>query len=242
MKRRDPPPTAAQVREQRAGAHALFSGKECTKCKGRGKLRGTYVFVKCTHCKGSGIEPGTGSDSAIAKYGPAVEPKPRKRNVQHERREMEALWLAILYGPEDRNPVAPWWSPGFTRWEARTANDGETLQNWREGAQSGWPDAGLFVPAYHANKPDVNPDALFVICAVVEMKAPDVPHKGATGQWWLEPWVEGRQSRYGLREDQARWLRLLHGCGFATLVAYEWREAYGWLDQLAGPKPEVLPW
>lgn len=169
-------------------------------------------------------------------------PKPERR-VQHERLEMQKLALLIDYG-RGENGKAPWWSPGFERWEAATWDDGHTLQQWREGARPGWPDCGLFVPAYVPIKSGWNPGAQHIICAVCEMKKPaDRPRGGMPPQWWLLDWgSRGEKSWHGLKRQQWAKLRALHACGFATRVAYSADEAFEWFDRLAGPRPEVLPW
>jgi len=167
-------------------------------------------------------------------------PKPRaerKKPVQWEAAEMEHL--AVLVDQA-------WWEPGFERIEARSPHDGENIRRWKEGASSGFPDVLLIIPAgFYRGRPWKEGrmgDLLHrgAVRAALEMKTEvDKPKRAIDPQWWLQPFDTA--SRHGVRRDQARKLRSLHGAGFATKVAYGAAEAFSWLDEQAGPRPDVLP-
>lgn len=151
--------------------------------------------------------------------------RPRSRPVQHESHEMEALAQLVN---------TAWWAHGYQRWEHRSRTQDESEQRWREGATSGWPDCGLFIPAtaFYGG-----------LRAVVEMKAEDHrPKRGTLEEcWWLDEFPDDRRTRHGLRLDQQFWLRTLHYAGLRTRVVFGASDAFAWLQSIAGPKPRELP-
>lgn len=211
-------------RDTRA-ALAELHRRDCEHCDGTGVVYGKA----CGPCGGLGLAPLTAGQSALIEAaGPATKQKPRAKPIQHERHEMESLALMIAYGPQDRNPVPPWWGAGFQRWEARTVHDGETLQSWREGASAGWPDCGIFVRTV---------DGIFLNAACEMKTEADRPKRSMPHYWWLGNWPGEQQSWHGLKREQHRWLSHLEANGWRTLVAYSAQEAYEWFDALAGQRP-----
>ena len=138
-----------------------------------------------------------------------------------------------------------WWSPGFHRWEHRTANWREAEERVRQGAQTGMPDFWLFVPQGPVCGCVHSVDCVHTrkaVCAVCELKVPHLsPKREVTRRWWLGEWPGEQQSWHGLRKDQWQRLRELEGCGFQTMVAYGADEALAFFVECAGPKPDVLP-
>ena len=155
-------------------------------------------------------------------------PKARSRGVQ-----VEDQHARILAARAHRH----WWRHGFTRVEHRTSDWREAEQRMVQGAQTGMPDFWLFVPPVTCISGRWLP-----VRAVCELKAPQhAPKRSVNERWWLDDWPEGQQSWHALRKDQWRWLRLLHGCGFRTMVAYGHDEAEAFFVDVAGPKPDVMP-
>ena len=187
---------------------------------------GALYGGKCTMCgeELARVRNGCDRDDCALRV---QERKPRARPVQRETAEARIL-AARVY--------RRWYQPGFTRVEHRTDNWREAEGRQLEGAQTGMPDFWLFLP------PLAYRDHWSPICAVCELKAPNMAPKRQVGpQWWLGDWPEGRKTWHSLREDQWRWLRVLDGCGFATCVAYGADEALAFFDRVAGPQPDVLP-
>jgi hypothetical protein len=211
-----------------AGAYMLHTGK-CSLC--HVELSPTLASI-CT-----------------AKACPLKEPAaPRARPVQHEASEARSLAVQA-YGY--------WWWPGMMRWEAATASVREGERRTMEGGKTGWPDFGVFVPRIEVIS-KVRPAKAISswtrqgepwrhvmsepIMLAIELKAP-LPgkrRKPMEPEWWLEGFGDAG-SRLGLRRDQAQWLRVLHGCGFRTCVAYGAAEALSWIVEQCGPKPDELP-
>jgi len=64
----------------------------------------------------------------------------------------------------------------------------------------------------------------------------------AQSDWWIDRTLwRGTSTRHGLTKAQHECLCDLHACGFQTMVAYGAQEAFDWLNEVAGPKPDVLP-
>lgn len=144
--------------------------------------------------------------------------------VQHERTEMESLYRRLRQ---------QWWRWGWWHHEAATWDDREAQLRHRLGVRPGWPDCELHIP---------DPDGGRALAAYCELKRPDLrPRRNVPPRWWLEGLAEGKRSRYGVSGHQLAVLAMLHECGYETMVAYSADEAFQWLDQIAGPRPEQLP-
>lgn len=123
--------------------------------------------------------------------------KPRSSPEQRERMEMRKLGVMVQYGRRDEG--APWWAPGFERWESADWRVREVSEQAMQGAQPGWPDCGLFVPAiflecHGADAP--HGDATYhgsgswtlpCVRVVCEMKEPNKrPKSDVPWEWWLK--------------------------------------------------------
>ena len=212
-------------RRQRDGRSdwGTFSEAKRATVAGVQSMLATGVCSTCNIAVAS-VEPG-GCGAATC---PLREPTARARPVQHEAREMEAL-ATMVY--------RQWWNPGYMRWEAKTSNWREGDQRLMEGGKKGWPDCGLFIPSGYTTRGEH-----FLCRAVVEVKAESHrPKRAVEPFWWLHLFEDGHASRYGVSREQSQWLRVLSGCGISTFVAYGAAEAFAWLDEQAGPRPDVLP-
>ena len=175
----------------------------------------------------------------------------RGRNVQWEDQEAEAL-VGLVWELHK-----PWWRFAVQRFERRGTGSAESeyqgAKVMRQGYQPGWPDYGLFVPGKIGD-------------AYLELKAGrNRPARSLAREWWIDldefRWelkqrgkaresVLVREVKVGDRwqetvchvtADQLYSLQWMAACGHATCVAYGAEDAYRWLDQQAGPRPEVLP-
>jgi len=141
---------------------------------------------------------------------------PRRRSVQHESAEMQRLAAWVH---------RHWWAPGWWRWESATMHKREAWRNSSEGVRAGWPDCGLFIPAYGYHT--YSPNTRIPVRAVLELKAAHrKPIRGGKG---------------GVTDAQRACLGLLEQCGFETAVCYGADEALAQLVEWAGPRPDVLP-
>lgn len=168
-------------------------------------------------------------------------PMRKAKRTQWEAADMEALMAQV---------GTRWYREGFIHHMPERASEIERLKGKAKGVRSGWPDVTLHVPMVIAMG---QWDALWgapcrgPIRAALELKA---EHKSPQGnppaEWWLE-WkpdidpLANEPTRYSLMWSQAKCLQLLHACGYRTMVAYGWREAIEFLDEVSGPKPKVLP-
>lgn len=177
-----------------------------------------------------------------------VKRKERKKPVQRE--QSEAMNLDVL-------AAIAWWYPGFSVEEARTHDPKRARDLKRVGVKRGKPDCSLVIPnrfgwhvhAYcelkeESHRPAREPsgwwlDHAWTIAFVPKMVKgkPDV-----VGVWrYTEGDGREQDRRHGLHAEQAFWLRNYHGAGCETFVAYSGKEAFDWFDEMAGPKPDVLP-
>lgn len=133
-----------------------------------------------------------------------------------------------------------------TRWWGQYLQRHDSAHDWRTGGQQraeghapGWPDFTLHVGG---------------VSAALELKAGPHPPTERAG-WWLHvTYTESRgpdgkrewrivfpsgaeqASRHGIDAAQARWLRILHDCGWRTAVCYGAEEALAQLEAwAAGP-------
>ena len=165
-------------------------------------------------------------------FSPPPNPKIRLPRQNNEARDMERL--VVMAARE-------WWWPGFRHHMQERQSRKEAWDGFSRGVKAGWPDVTLLIPDIAVDYPHPS-DYRFPVRAALELKAEERRPKQKGEQWWLYWWPEEMSSsHYGLTGHQARCLQDLHACGFQTMVAYGAQEAFDWLNEVAGPRPEVLP-
>jgi len=152
-----------------------------------------------------------------------------KRAPQVQREKTEALQLgsALL----DR-----WYLPGITCHRPEMGDAVEGLERRMVGGGTGFPDYTLHIPPSDYLLPEPGPCGPYwqrpPVLAALELKSLDVWPLTARG---------GPSQLGGLSHAQARWLGVLHDCGYQTCVAYGAEMALAWFGRVAGPRPDVLP-
>ena len=165
------------------------------------------------------------------------EKNPRARRLNNEARDMERL--VVMAARE-------WWWPGFRHHMQERHSRKEAWDGFSRGVKPGWPDVTEMIPeiTWRITLDGIPATAGRAAClAALELKAEERrPRIEVPDAWWLDVdrW-EHHKSVWGVTRAQARCLQDLHACGFQTMVAYGAQEAYDWLNEVAGPKPDVLP-
>lgn len=154
--------------------------------------------------------------------------KARARPAQHESTEMQIL---------DTKAARHWWYPGYLPLEHRTPHKRQAWENAKHGVKPGLPD--LFVLLPHFTRDGMSFPARSI---AIEVKRPDLAPAGkAPRGWWLDQFPNGQGQRWGLRESQARILRILDSAGWLTYVAYGADHALAYIVNVAGARPDSLP-
>ena len=144
-----------------------------------------------------------------------------------------------------------WWAKGVKRPESQARRSQWEQQRLKDEGGAfgrGMPDWMVLIPWQWKESYEISFQKTPIRLALELKRRSEAPKRpGAGEEWWLSakwPWqikgeVENDQSKhYGLTWAQAKTLRLFHGAGFQTMVAYGHDEAREWLERMCGPKPD----
>lgn len=167
----------------------------------------------------------------------------KRRRVHHEDAAMDHVAVVVS---------GRWYLPGFQRFRPETTNVHEGKKRQQQGGARGWPDMGLWVPGrcravcelkaeHHRPARDPGSTWWWLDVPLVYALVRDARNEPAMA-WRIDDEGEIKAQAHEVRAEQLFWLQTLAATGHATHVAYGAEDAIAWLDEQAGPRPDVMPW